>query len=417
MRSSEFTPPAIAAAVAAWMGFFVGPNAILSSTQGQFMAPLEQSFGLSRTMVSVVLRLSPLGVTLCLPAAGRAMDRWGLRRILLPGLLLFGGLHVLLSQSRSLWQLVILMGLISVAAAMHSSVGYAKLIAQWFDRRRGTVLGMAVALGSGLGSALYPQLMRVLINRYSWRGGYIGLGTVVVVLGFPVLWVLLREPARTDRRALALPGSDPLPGATRREALRGATFWLIFVSILLTMTALLGTVIHAYPMLTERGFSPAVSATAVSCVFLGSIAGQLSSGVLLDAWQSPRAALPFFLIALIGVLTVHSASHTATLLPGAVMLGTALGAENALAAYLTSRYFGLRAYGAIYGWTFAAACLGAALGLLLMGAVHDLAGDYRPMRLVFGAFVAVAVLCILLLGPYVYRPAPEIPSAAAGADA
>jgi MFS family permease len=416
MRESEFTRPALGAAVAAWMGFFVGPNAILSSTQGQFMAPLEQSFGLSRTMVSVVLLLSPLGVTLCLPAAGRAMDRWGLRKILLPGLVLFGGLHILMSQARSLWQLVLLMSLISIAAAMHSSVGYAKLIAQWFDRRRGTVLGMAVALGSGLGSALYPQLMRFLIGHYSWRAGYIGLGTVVLILGFPLLWVLLREPIRPGIHVSALQQAELLPGATRAEALRGMTFWLIFLSILLTMTALLGTVIHAYPMLTERGFSPTVSATAVSCVFLGSIAGQLSSGLLLDAWQSPRAALPFFIIALIGVLTVHSASHTATLLPGAVMLGTALGAENALAAYLTSRYFGLRAYGAIYGWAFAAACLGAALGLLLMGVVHDLAGDYRPMRLVFGAFVAVAVLCILLLGPYIYRAMPATQAQDTGAD-
>ena len=406
MRESEFTRPAIGAAVAAWMGFFVGPNALLSSTQGQFMVPLQQTFGLTRTMVSVVLLLSPLGVTLCLPVAGRAMDRWGLRRILLPGLLLFGGLHIVMSQVRALWQLVALMSLISVAAAMHSSVGYAKLIAQWFDRRRGTVLGLAVALGSGLGSALYPQLMRVLIDAYSWRAGYIGMGSVVLVLGFPVLWVLLREPQRGHTAASAALQAEALPGATRAEALRGLTFWLIFTSILLTMTALLGTIIHAYPMLTERGFSPTVAATAVSCVFLGSIAGQVSSGLLLDAWQSPRAALPFFIVALIGVLTVHSASHTATLLPGAAMLGTALGAENALAAYLTSRYFGLRAYGAIYGWTFAAACLGAALGLLLMGAAHDLAGTYRPMRLVFGAFVAVAVLCVLLLGPDVYRPTP-----------
>src|SRR5277367_3555067 len=238
MRESEFTRPAIGAAVAAWMGFFVGPNAILSSTQGQFMAPLEQTFGLSRTMVSVVLLLSPLGVTLCLPAAGRAMDRWGLRAILLPGLLLFGGLHILMSQVHSLWQLVLLMSLISVAAAMHSSVGYAKLIAQWFDRRRGTVLGAAVALGSGLGSALYPQLMRLLIGHYSWRAGYIGLGSLVLVLGFPLLWILLREPVRS--RGHVPPGQllEQLPGATRREALHSVTFWLIFISILLTMTAL-----------------------------------------------------------------------------------------------------------------------------------------------------------------------------------
>ena len=402
MSDPEFTRDSARAAFVAWMGFFVGPNAILSSTQGLFMVPMATSFELNRTLISVVLLISPLGVTLCLPAAGRAMDRFGLRRVIIPGLLLFGGLSMLLAATRTVWQLVALSALISVTAAMHSSVGYAKLIAQWFDRRRGTVLGLTVALGSGLGSALYPQLMRVLIKDYDWRIAYVALGAIVLVLGLPVMLLALREPAKSAQTSQAA-AAAPLVGATLREALHGPTFWLVFSAILFTMTALLGTVLHAFPMLTERGFSAAIATTAVSCVFLGSVAGQLSSGLLLDAWPSPRAALLFFVVALIGVLIVHSTTHSATLLAGALLLGTALGAENALAAYLTSRYFGLRAYGSIFSWAFAAACLGAAVGLVLMGLAHDLTGSYAPMRWIFGAFVGIGVLCTALLGPYVYQ--------------
>lgn len=392
----------MSAAFAAWMGFFVGPNAILSSTQGLFMVPMATSFGLNRTLISVVLLISPLGVTLCLPAAGRAMDRYGLRKVIIPGLVLFGGLSILLAATRTVWQLVLLTALISVTAAMHSSVGYAKLIAQWFDRKRGTVLGLAVALGSGLGSAIFPQLMRVLIQDYDWRIAYVGLGAIVLVLGLPIMLFALREPARNSDTTSAETADAAQPGASLQEALRSPTFWLVFSAILFTMTALLGTVIHAFPMLTERGFSPQIATTAVSCVFLGSVAGQFSSGLLLDAWQSPRAAMPYFVVALIGVLIVHSTTSSATLLVGAALLGTALGAENALGAFLTSRYFGLRAYGSIFSWTFAAACLGAAVGLLLMGLAHDLAGSYAPMRWVFGVFVGIGVLCTALLGPYRY---------------
>jgi MFS family permease len=403
MRDTEFTRSSIGAAIAAWMGFFIGPNAILSSTQGLFMVPMADTFGLSRTMISVVLLISPLGVTLCLPVAGRAMDRWGLRRVLLPGVVLFGLLHILLSVVQTLWQLVAVMCLISITAAMHSSVGYAKLVSQWFDRRRGTVLGFAVALGSGAGSAIFPQIMQGLISSYSWRAAYIGLGAIVLVLGLPTLLALLREPVKHGNATAMQMDAANLPGATRAEALRSVPFWLIFGAILLTMTALLGTVMHAFPMLTERGFSPAVATTAVSFIFLGSIIGQLASGFLVDYWESPRAALPFFVVALGGVLIVHSAMHSATMLAGAVLLGTALGAENGLAAYLTSRYFGLRAYGSIFGWTFAAACLGVAVGLMMMGVTHDLVGDYRPMRSVFAVFVAISIVFIGMLGPYVYK--------------
>jgi MFS family permease len=388
------------------MGLFVGPNAILSSTQGMFMVPMAETFGLSRTMISVVLLISPLGVTLFLPIAGRAMDRWGLRSVLIPGLIAFGLLQILLSVVQNLWQLVAVMALVSVSAAMHSSVGYAKVISQWFDRRRGTVLGLAVALGSGVGSALFPQIMQAMISGYSWRAAYVVLGVIVIVLGLPVLLPLLREPetARAGHKASADDAS--LPGATRSEALRNPTFWLIFTSILLTMTALLGTVMHAHPMLTEHGFSPALATTGVSFIFLGSIIGQLTSGFLVDAWESPRAALPFFVVALAGVLVLHSATTSTAMLTGALLLGTALGAENGLAAYLTSRYFGLRAYGSIFSWTFAAATLGVAVGLMMMGVAHDMTGSYAPMRTVFSIFVGISVLCIALLGPYTYRSRP-----------
>jgi len=112
--------------------------------------------------------------------------------------------------------------------------------------------------------------------------------------------------------------------------------------------------------------------------------------------------LPFFIAALIGVLIVHSAARTFSLLIGSLLLGVGTGAENGLAAYLTSRYFGLRGFGNIFGFMLAAANLGIGVGLMLMGIAHDLAGDYGPMRMVFGAAMALAVLCIGLLGPYVY---------------
>jgi MFS family permease len=406
MQHGEFTRKSVGAAVAAWMGLFVGPNAILSSTQGQFMVPMAQTFGLNRTLISVVLLISPLGVTLCLPAAGRAIDRWGLRRVLIPGLVAFGLLHILLSVVANLWQLLAVMALISVTAAMHSSVGYAKVISQWFDRKRGTVLGLAVALGSGLGSALFPQIMQITISGHGWRMGYAVLGTIVLVLGLPVLLPLLREPKVPGAAGARSDDDAPLPGASRAEALHSRTFWLIFTAILLTMTALLGTVMHAFPMLTERGFSAELATTGISFIFLGSAVGQLTSGFLVDAWHSPRAALPFFLVALVGVLVLHSATSNATMLGGALLLGTALGAENGLAAYLTSRYFGLRAYGSIFSWTFAAAVLGVVVGLIMMGVAHDLTGSYAPMRVIFSVFVGIAVVCIALLGPYVYVSQP-----------
>lgn len=402
MRDSEFTTASIGAAVAAWMGFFVGPNTVLSSTQGLFMVPIAQTFGLNRTAISAVLLLSPLTVTVVLPFAGRAMDRWGLRRVLLPGLVLFALLHMALSRVQSIWQLLMVMFALGITAGVHSSVGYAKLISQWFGRHRGAVLGTCVALGSGAGSALLPQLMRAMIADHGWRGAYVVLGLIILVLGLPTMLLLLHEAPLPILAAGSASDGAMQPGLTRAQALRKLNFWLLYAAVLLASTALLGTVMHAYPMLTERGFTPAIATWAVSCMYIGTVLGQLSFGFVVDRIDSPRTALPFFLCAFVGVLIVHSAARNFTLLAGAVLAGVGLGAENGLAAYLTSRYFGLRAFGSIFSWTFSAATLGVGVGLILMGVVHDVTGDYRPMRWIFGVFLAIAVLCVSLLGPYVY---------------
>jgi MFS family permease len=399
VSDTEFTRASVGAAAAAWMGFFVGPNALLASTQGLFMQPLAAAFGLSRTSISAIMLISPCLVALCVPFAGRAMDRYGLRRVLLPGIALFGIVHLCMGRAGSASQLIALSVLLSVAASLHGAVGYAKLVSLWFARHRGMVLGLVVALGTGVSSALAPQALRLIIRDHGWREAYAALGVLILGVGFPTLFFLLREPESGHRLSS---DAASLPGLTATEAMRKPAFWLMLGAMLCASTALLGTIIHAYPMLTERGFSPGIATTAVSISFLGSVFGQLFSGYLVDRINSPRTALPFFIAAFFGVLIVHSASMPAPLLAGAAFLGVGTGAENALAAYLTSRYFGLRGFGNIFGFMLGAATLGVGIGLMMMGITHDLAGDYRPMRTVFGVIMAFAVLAMALLGPYVY---------------
>jgi nitrate/nitrite transporter NarK len=77
-----------------------------------------------------------------------------------------------------------------------------------------------------------------------------------------------------------------------------------------------------------------------------------------------------------------------------------MGAEGDIIAYLVSRYFGLRAFGEIYGYAFGTFTLGGVVGPLLMGIGFETTGSYH---LVLGAFVGVSLIAVALmtqLGPY-----------------
>jgi MFS family permease len=410
---SEYNTRSLLAALAAWLGMFIGPNALVSAPMSLFIAPLKVEFGLSSFAVSSILVISPFATAACSLFVGRAMDRWGLRRVLLPGVLLFGVAGMARGVVHAPWQLGLSFLVVSMASAMTSAVGYAKLVSLWFGANRGKVLSLVVALGAGLGSALTPQVVRLLIHNYDWRVAYISLGAYVLILPLPLLFLLVREPQGARAGQLSQHHSDAdLPGLTRHEAVRSRSFWLLWFAIFLASMALIGTTSHAVPMLTERGFTSLVGTTAISCFFFGGIAGQLTSGWIADRIDSPRTALPYFIAALAGALMVHTVTSKGLLLSGALLMGMGQGAEIAFAAYLTSRYFGLKAYGSIYGVLFASSTFGIGTGLMLMGLVHDFAGSYRPMKFVFGTALLISVVLVGLLGPYAFASRKALTAAA-----
>ncbi|MCP9951010.1 hypothetical protein [Actinomadura madurae] len=123
---------------------------------------------------------------------------------------------------------------------------------------------------------------------------------------------------------------------------------------------------------------------------------------LLDRFRGPRVAFVQQLVPVVAFVLIGTGVSPVL---GAVCLGLAVGLEVDLASYLTSRYFGLRSFGQIYGAMFAIFVLGASAGGLLFAVFYDRLGGYDPaFYLCGGALVATAFL-FLLLGPYAYPTA------------
>jgi MFS family permease len=410
MQNNEVNARSIAAATGAWLGLLFGANAMISATNSNFMKPLAAAFGVDRTMISAALSVAPLIVAFAVPAGGWAMDRFGLRRVVIPGALLFALVIIALSRVTTVWQFALLQIPIGIASSMHCSVGYAKVVTLWFDRWRGLVLGLIVALGAGVGQTAMPMLSQWLISRFGWQNAYVAIGLIVLCIGLPAIALLVREPVQSAARPPGAPSLADVPegkgvGITVQEALRQRNFWLIVGGILFGSMTLLGTLQHGVPIMTEHGFPIDNATRAMSFAFAGVVAGQLTSGMLVNQINTPKIIVPYFVAALIGLLIVHSVhveSGVALLYAGALMLGLGLGGEVAQNAYLVSRYFGLKSFGSIYGLTFAASNIGIAIGTLALGKMHDLAHSYAPMRLIFGIGMGVSVLCIASLGPYIY---------------
>lgn len=389
----EVTRPAVASALACLVGMSVGPTPMVSAVAGLFMKPLAAEFGLSRAGVSAILLMSPIGVGLLSPVGGRLLDRFGVRRVLLPVVVAFALANAAMMLVTHLWQYIALAACISACVAVHCYSSYTKVLAQWFVARRGVVTGLTIACGSGLGAAISPQLVQPLIAAHGWRVAYLGMAGAVVVWALPVLWLFLREKG-------AVVAGVAHDGVTPAEAMRHPVFWRLAVAMVCAPFAIVGTVAHLFPMLTERGVSGAQAATCISLIYVGGMIGQLSAGFVLDRVSSPHVVLPFFGGAFVGVVMLHIWRLPAAMMPGAVMLGLGQGAEMSILSYLVARYFGLAHYGAIYGRLFGFANLGIAGGLLGMGFLHDRTGGYDGIGPVFAAALGVALIAFASLPAY-----------------
>ena len=387
--------------VGAVAGLFVCNGPVLGFTFGVFLKPIMADTGWQRGSVSFALSFGGIFSAIAVPVLGRMMDRWSIRQVALPGVVLYALYLGLVGLSpRVFWVFTVMFALAEMTSAIQTPLGYAKAISAWFDPRRGLALGVAMA-GVGLGGSVIPQLANFLVERIGWRGAYASLALLTLIIAFPAVALWIREPQPGEGERRATVATAPLPGLSSREAARQLRFWLLAGVFFLVAVAINGTVAHVIPLLTDRGFSRD-AATAIFGLFgLATLAGRLFAGYLVDRIFAPYIASAFFLAPIAGFVFLTSAAGPLPAV-GVVLFGLGLGTEIDLIAFLVSRYFGQRAFGELYGYFFMVFGLGSSIGRTLGGYVFDLTGSYNAAFAGAAVLLVAAVILVNRLGAYTY---------------
>ena len=385
-----------------WMVFgavialIVNTGVISNFAFAVFLKPITEELGIGRATLGSALVLSGLVGTCIGPLFGKALDYYGLRAVHMPMIFMFAVGTALLSQMRLPYVFIVALFMFQhLFSTSQSPVAYSKAITAWFDKDRGLALGIAIA-GVGLGVALIPAFANYVIVHYGWRWAYVALGGAILVLALIPVALFEREPPVPPDR-LRGAASAALPGVMLKEAIRGWRFWGMTVAFFIAIVSINGTLTQVVALLTDRGESLQSAVFALSMSGIALTFGRILSGFCLDRFHGPYVACAFFLSAGLGMALL-----AADISPfiGTVLCGLGIGAEVDLMAFLVSRYFGLRAFGAVYGLMFAIFSLGVGMGPFLMGLSHDLLHSYVPMMIVFEGALALTIIVLLSLGPY-----------------
>jgi MFS family permease len=401
---SDFSLRKLRVALAIVVGTFFGSTVLPFSAQGLLLMPMTGEFHWSRFQFSLGLSAMMLGGMFTAPLMGRLVDKLGVRRVVIPGVICVGLMTMALSQlNGTFWHYfaayMILGGLGS------SAVGYAKVLGALFNEHRGKAMAL-FGMESSLSAFVAIAIIRWLMEGYGWRGTFTGMGLIILAT-VPVLWLFLNEPEppKVDAQSTTAAAPD-VPGMTVKQALGDRYFWTITLATFFAIIPAMGLMQHMIPFMMGKGVSMERGAGTLQVMMLMMAGGTLVGGFLLDPSKSGKVAAPFALLSTVSIAALMFLSGTPmgmTILYAAVgLMGFAAGAKLPMANFMQLRYFGLREFGGLAGLQAPFTAAGMLVAPPAMGWCFDHFGNYDLAMWIMIGLVGLTVPLYASLGPYRY---------------
>ena len=367
------------------VGIGVGVSSLPFYTQGLFIEAWIADFGWTRAQASLGILGSTLALAAVLPFIGSIVDRYGLVTPVMISLLGLSLAYVLLGMFvQSIATFVILAMLQAILGSASSPLAYTRAINAVFNKQRGLALGVALS-GAGVAATFGPTLISNAIDAFGWRGAYYAMALFTLVVGAVIVLVLSRlngakTAANIDMEAA---NRDFLVAKASR------TYWTIMAAIFCLSLGLCGLMIHFVPSLLDVGFATNEAVKIAGVIGIAVVLGRLLVGFAVDRIFAPRVAIAILLACISGVLALALLGSVVAV-PAAFVIGFSVGAEVDLIGYLVARYFGMHAYGQIYGRQYSTFLIATGLSPVILGAVRDATGTDSASLFTAAAFMVIS---------------------------
>ncbi len=397
-KTPIFTPVLIAGSVILMLSFAI------RASFGVFQIPVASEFGWARTEFSLAIAIQNLAWGIGQPIFGALAERFGDRRAIIAGALIYAAGLVLSSfavtpGAHQFYAILVGFGIAGTGfGVILAVVGRASSA-----ENRSLALGIATAAGSA-GQVIGAPTAEFLLQSYSWQVVFVIFAAIILasLLALP----FMRSPQMASRAEL-----EESLGTVLKRAFRDPTYTLIFLGFFSCgyqlafitahfpafVTELCGPIDPA-GMLAGMGITTTSALGAVSIAVIGffNIVGTVTAG-----WLGKRYTKKYLLAGIYTGRTIAAAlfimndiTPESVLLFSAVM-GALWLATVPLTSGLVAHIYGLRYMGTLYGFVFLSHQIGGFLGVWLGGRMYDITGDYTLVWWIgvgVGAFSAIVHL-------------------------
>lgn len=369
----------------------------ISYSFGVFLEPIQRDLELTRSGVSMIFSLQTGVVYVAAGLLGIAADRYGVRRMLAFGTVVFFGGVGLTVLVESFSSLLIAYGVLTAIGLSAIYVVSYATVPRWFERRRGLATGLATS-GLGIGMVMIPPVAEVLIGLIEWRAALL-LITACATVALVVATLLIRDsPAGADLdvdldASGEFPGGYPEeesfdPTSYRRELWAIVTsrrFLLVFAGWTGVYTTMYVVFVHLVAHTAELGVGERAGVIALAAIGLTTALARIVVGGLSDRVGRRQTFIACSVVMALATLALAVVDSRLGLAAFAIVFGVAYGGNGALLSPLTADLFGRANPNAVFGLvslSFAVSGIFAPWGA---GVVYDVRGTYTLAFLLAGA--------------------------------
>jgi MFS family permease len=393
---------------------------VLTVAFGVFFPFMADTLHLGRGLLASISAAARLVSAAVSPLVGPLVDRRGPRLVMALGVLSLAGGTAVLAAAQSAWHVLLGYGVVMAfgSVALGELTGDTT-VARWFVRRRGRALAVST-MGLSTAGIVLPLPTALLIQQLDWRGAWLALGAVTLVLGLAATAVMRRRPEdhgllpdggeTRDPRAVAAAPAEVSLGA--RQAARTPAFWLLIVSTNLAGLGFFGVNLHLFSFITDGGLSAALAASVITYLYTLHTVAKPLWGLIAERVHVRYCIAGCYAGGALGVLLLVVGSGSVVwLVAFATVYGLTRGAQSFVTSLAWADYFGREAQGAIRGLASPFRHLSAAAGPVVGGVLYDATGDYRLAFVIFAASFLAGALVALAARP------PALSAAASAAAA
>jgi len=409
-KSSLMTPVLIAGCLILMTGFAI------RASFGVFQLPIATEFGWARADFSLAIAIQNLAWGIGQPIFGALAEKFGDRRAVIIGALMYAAGLVASSFAVTPGQHQLLEVIVGFGIA---GTGFGVVLAvvgrASSAENRSLALGIATAAGSA-GQVIGAPLAEGLLAFFPWQTVFVIFAAIVLCTLFAVPF--LRSPQMATKAEL-----EESIGTVIVRAFKDPSYTMIFLGFFSCGYQLAFITAHFPAFITEKcgpidpagilagigvSSTSALGAVAISVIGLANIAGTITAG-----WLGKKYTKKYLLAAIYTGRTIAAAVFIAlpmtpeSVLIFSLVMGALWLATVPLTSGLVAHIYGLRYMGTLYGIVFLSHQLGGFLGVWLGGKMYDLTGDYTLVWWIgvgVGAFSAIVHLPV--------REKPLVPQAA-----